>query len=226
MTISTSMSGMAAACRDAGCALLGGETAEMPGVYLPNELDVVGTIVGVVDRADVIDSSDISIGDVVIGISSSGLHTNGFSLARRIFEHWDLNERVAALGTTLGSALLAPHRSYLDEVTALGAAGVNIHSLVHVTGGGLIDNPARVLPDDAAMRIDRSAWLVPPLFSLIQTQGNIEDREMFRAFNMGLGMLVVVAVTDRERALSSLGPDACVMGAIVPRADEPVELIP
>ena len=222
--ISAVVGGMAAACRAAGCALLGGETAEMPGVYLPDELDVVGTIVGVVSREDVIDGSDIDLGDKVIGIDSTGLHTNGFSLARRVFEHWDLTDRVAALDATLGDALLAPHRSYLSEVTMLRKAGVEIHSLVHITGGGFIDNPTRVLPEDKGMRVDLSSWIVPPLFSLIRSQGNIAVREMYRTFNMGIGMLVVVPPETADKALLLLGSDAQLVGEIVRRGETTVEL--
>ncbi len=210
------VSGMAAACREAGCALLGGETAEMPGVYLDDELDVVGTMVGVVARSDIIDGSLISASDAVIGIDSSGLHTNGYSLARKVFEHWDLHDRIAALGTTLGSALLRPHRSYLPHVTALRQAGVDINSLVHVTGGGLVDNPVRVLPPGLTMTIDLASWTTPPLFRLIQSQGNIDDDEMLRAFNMGIGMLVVVPAGQVNEALSLLGREARVIGEIVP----------
>jgi phosphoribosylformylglycinamidine cyclo-ligase len=224
--IAAVVAGMAAACRDAECALLGGETAEMPGVYLKDELDVVGTIVGVVDRAEIIDGSGITVGDVVIGVDSSGLHTNGFSLARRVFDQWQLNDRVAALGATLGNALLSPHRSYLPEFTNLRQAGVGIKAMVHVTGGGLIDNPARVLPDGTAMQINRSTWLVPPLFTLIKTQGNIDDSEMFRAFNMGIGMLFVISAGDEQLTLANLGNDARVVGEIIPRDDAPVELLP
>ncbi len=218
----TVVSGMAAACRHAGCALLGGETAEMPGVYVKDELDVVGTIVGVVDRDRIIDHSGLSVGNIVLAIKSSGLHTNGYSLARQVFEHWDLEDRVAALGASLGNALLEPHRSYLSEITRLRDDGVEIISLVHITGGGLIENPARVLPDDLAMSIDRSTWTVPPLFSLIRTQGNISDEEMFRAFNMGAGMLVVVSADAAEQALATLGPDAWIIGDIIPRESDPV----
>jgi phosphoribosylformylglycinamidine cyclo-ligase len=216
--------GMAGACRAAGCALLGGETAEMPDVYVKNELDVVGTIVGVVDRDQVIDHSGIAIGDTVIAIKSSGLHTNGFSLARQVFQHWDLHDRVAALGDSLGMALLQPHRSYLSEVMAVREAGIDIHSLVHVTGGGLIENPARVLAYDIAMRIDRSSWEVPPLFALIQSQGNITEEEMFRTFNMGAGMLVVVDADEAAAAVEVIGPDAWRIGEIVSRTGDPVEL--
>lgn len=219
------VAGMAAACWEAGCALLGGETAEMPGVYLDGELDVVGTMVGVVDRNEIIDGSRIEVGDVVVGIDSSGLHTNGYSLARRVFHHWELNDRVAALGTSLGDALLAPHRSYLADISRLREAGVDIHSLVHVTGGGLIDNPARVLPPGVAMRIDRDGWKVPPLFTLIRSQGNIDDAEMYRTFNMGLGMLVVVPPAQAEAALVAIGRGSQIIGSVEEKAGEAVELI-
>jgi phosphoribosylformylglycinamidine cyclo-ligase len=220
--ISTVVGGMATACRLAGCALLGGETAEMPGVYVKGELDVVGTMIGVVSRDQVIDHAATEVGDTVIGIKSSGLHTNGYSLARKIFEHWDLDDRIAALGTSLGMALLEPHRSYLEEVMRVRDAGISIHSLVHITGGGLIDNPARVLPTDMSMRIDRASWPVPPLFTLIQTQGNVVDEEMFRTFNMGVGMLVVVPAADASTAIAEIGPDSWKIGEIVPRTDAPV----
>jgi phosphoribosylamine--glycine ligase/phosphoribosylformylglycinamidine cyclo-ligase len=220
----TVVGGMATACRAAGCALLGGETAELPGVYQRGELDVVGTVVGVVDRAEVIDHSGIEVGDVVVAIKSTGLHTNGYSLARRVFEHWNLDDRVAALGTSLGNALLAIHRSYLTEVMSLREAGIGIHSLVHVTGGGLIENPARVLADDLAMRIDTSTWSPPPLFAMIRSQGNVPDDEMFRTFNMGAGMLVVIGAGDVAATMEIIGPDAWRIGEIVPRGDNPVEL--
>ncbi|MCP4966577.1 MAG: phosphoribosylamine--glycine ligase [bacterium] len=220
----TVVGGMAMACREAGCALLGGETAEMPGVYEKDELDVVGTMVGVVKRGDIVDHSRVTVGNQVVGIRSSGLHTNGYSLARKVFELWNLNDRVAALGTSLGNALLEPHRSYLPHVTTLRNAGVDIRALVHITGGGLIENPARVLPEETALRVDRSSWTVPPLFSLICSQGNILEREMFTAFNMGVGMMVIVPADGLQEALSKLGSDAWRLGEIVPRDTEPVEL--
>ena len=220
----TVVGGMAIACREAGCALLGGETAEMPGVYEKDELDVVGTIVGVVRRDQIIDHSRVEVGDQVIGIRSSGLHTNGYSLARKVFELWDLTDRIAALGTSLGNALLEPHRSYLPHITSLRSASIDIRALVHVTGGGLIENPARVLPNETALRVDRSSWTIPPLFSLIRSQGNIMEREMFTAFNMGVGMLVIVPANAVEATLSVLGSEAWRIGEIIPRDDEAVEL--
>jgi len=221
----TIVAGMAVACRAAGCALLGGETAEMPGVYVAGEFDLAGTIVGVVGRDAIIDGARIETGDRVIGIASSGLHTNGYSLARRVFAHWEMSEQIAALDGSLESALLAPHRSYLADVTALRAAGVDIKGLVHVTGGGLIDNPKRILPEGVAMRIDCSTWEVPPLFSMIQTEGRIPEDEMRRAFNLGLGMLVVVPPAELETAQRAIGHDSHVVGEIVPRSGDPVEFV-
>ncbi len=220
----TVVGGMAMACREAGCALLGGETAEMPGVYEKDELNVVGTIIGVVNRDQIIDHARVAVGDAVVGIRSSGLHTNGYSLARKVFELWDLTDRIAALGTSLGAALLEPHRSYLPHIKSLREANVDIKALVHVTGGGLMENPARVLPEKTSLRINRSSWSVPPLFSLIQSQGNIMEQEMFTAFNMGVGMLVVVPAESLKPALRTLGAGAWHIGEIVARHDEAVVL--
>lgn len=203
--VATVVSGAAAACRAAGCALLGGETAEMPGVYAPGEFDLVGTIVGVVDRAEIIDGSTIQPGDAVIGLASSGLHTNGFSLARKVFEGWDLRTELPDLGRSLGEALLAPHRSYLAEVQRLRRAGVLIKGLAHITGGGLLDNPPRILPAGAAIHLRRGSWPIPPLFQLIQRTGQIDEGEMAHVFNLGLGMLVVTPAEQAALALAALG---------------------
>lgn len=223
--IATIVRGAAEACGAAGCALLGGETAEMPGVYEAGEFDLVGTIVGVVDRTSVIDGSAIEPGDVVLGLASSGLHTNGYSLARRIVEDFDLHaERAELGGRSLGAALLAPHRSYLPAVRALRAAGVTPKGLVHVTGGGLVDNPPRILPAACAVRIRRGNWPTPPLFALLQREGAVHDDEMVRVFNCGLGMLVVVGADDGPRAVAlaeAAGERAWRVGEIVPRGDGP-----
>lgn len=204
----------AAACLTAGCALLGGETAEMPGVYAPGEFDLVGTIVGVVDRAQIIDGTGIVPGDQVIGLASAGLHTNGFSLARRVFQDWDLHAAPPELGRPLGEALLAPHRCYLAEVQRLQQAGVAIKGLAHITGGGLVDNPPRILPDGVAFHLHRGAWPIPPLFQLIQRAGRIDDHEMAHVFNVGLGMLVVVPADQANQALGLL-EDAWLVGEAV-----------
>lgn len=201
------VTGCAVACKASGTALLGGETAEMPGVYAPGELDLVGTIVGVVERHKLIDGKAIRPGDRVLALSSSGLHTNGFSLARRVFEGWDLRQHREELGGTLEEVLLAPHRQYLAEVQALLAAGVDIHGLVHLTGGGFIDNPPRVLHGDVAFRIFPNSWEIPPIFQLIQREGRVANREMAHALNLGLGMLIVVPAEQGDAALATLrGP--------------------
>ncbi len=223
--------GCASACRDAGCALLGGETAEMPGVYGDGEVDVVGTIVGVVDRSQVIDGQRIEPGDKIIGLASSGLHTNGYSLARRVVRGLDLAEpRTDLDGRTLGDALLAPHRSYLAEVDRLRAGteelpAIDIKGLAHITGGGLVDNPPRILPDHTAMDLRMNAWPLPPLFALLQRLGDIDDGELRHVFNVGLGLLVVVPAADESRALRLLAEDglarAWSIGEVVARENGP-----
>ena len=199
------VTGAAAACRAAGCALLGGETAEMPGVYAEGEFDLVGTIVGVVDRAAVIDGSAIRAGDAVLGLPSSGLHTNGYSLARRVFRGWDLTAPLPELGGALGDALLAPHRSYLPAVQKLQTAGVTLKGLAHITGGGLVDNPPRILPPGLHFHLHAGSWPVPPLFRLIQRAGQIGDDEMAHVFNLGLGMLAVLPPEQVALAQQTLG---------------------
>ena len=223
--VATIVTGIAEACKSVGCALLGGETAEMPGVYVEGEFDVVGTIIGAVERGRIIDGSGIAVGDSIIGIASSGLHTNGFSLARRVLAKRDLTARVAELGVTLGEALLVPHRPYLAELERLWAAGVTVKGMAHITGGGLIENPPRILPKGIAARIRRGSWPVPPLFALIQREGDIDPNEMARVFNIGLGMLLFVPSLEADKALGVLGADAWVVGEAVKRAGEPVELV-
>jgi len=186
--------GAAGACRDLGCALLGGETAEMPGVYQPGEIDLVGTIIGVIpDRAAMIDGSTIQAGDSILALPSSGLHTNGYSLARQVLNVLDWEATHADLGMSIGDALLAVHRCYLAEVEALRAAGIPIKGLAHITGGGVVDNLPRILPAGLGAVIGRGSWQEPPIFGLIATLGAIDPDELFHVFNMGLGMLVVVA---------------------------------
>ncbi len=203
--VATVVAGAAAACRAVGSALLGGETAEMPDVYAPGEFDLVGTIVGVVDRKAIIDGSTIQPGDAVIGLASSGLHTNGFSLARRVFAGWDLRVELPELGRPLGEALLAPHRCYLAEIQRLQQAGITIKGLAHITGGGLIDNPPRILPAGTAIHLRRGSWPIPLLFQLIQRAGQIDPHEMAHVFNLGLGMLVVTPAEQTALALQALG---------------------
>ncbi len=214
--IATIVHGVAEACQAAGCALLGGETAEMPGIYVTGEIDLVGTIVGVVERAHIIDGTRIQPGDVLLGLPATGLHTNGYSLARKILEHVDWNEDMPELGCSVGDALLAVHRSYLHDVHALQQAGVDIRGLAHITGGGLIDNLPRILPTGVTYHIQHDTWPVPPIFHLIKRIGAIADDEMFHVFNMGLGMIVVVPPEHANRVTQTLPGEAFSIGEIVP----------
>ncbi|MCB8977666.1 MAG: phosphoribosylamine--glycine ligase [Ardenticatenaceae bacterium] len=206
--------GIAAACREAGVALLGGETAEMPGVYQPGELDFVGTVVGLVDRAKIIDGTRIAAGDAILGLPSSGLHTNGFSLARRALANLDWTAVHPQLNDTVGNTLLTPHRSYLSDFQALQAAGVDIRGLAHITGGGLVDNPPRIFPAGLGAKIKRGSWSVPPIFQLIQQQGHISDAEMAHVFNLGLGMLVIVPRAQVALAMTAV-PQAHLVGEMM-----------
>ena len=200
------VSGLCKACRENGCALLGGETAEMPGLYPPGEYDLVGTIVGVVDRKKVITGKSIRPGDVLIGLPSSGLHTNGYSLARKvIFETAKLKPADLFPGSrkTVADVLLAVHTSYLKPVSTL-LKTVAIRGMAHITGGGFPDNVPRVLPADVNAVFDRASWVVPEVFQFIQRVGKVDREEMYRVFNMGLGMVVVVRKQDVEKSLTIL----------------------
>ncbi len=212
--IATVVRGIAEACSKVGCALLGGETAEMPGVYQTGEMDLVGTVVGIVERNSIIDGSRIKAGDVILGLPSSGLHTNGYTLARAVLSALDWHKPHPDLGDTPGNVLLASHRCYLREVQALWEAGIDIRGLAHITGGGLIDNPPRIFPDGLGAKIERGSWQIPPIFNVIQQLGNIPDAEMAHAFNMGLGMLVIVPPEQAERAQQVLD-EAVVVGEMV-----------
>jgi phosphoribosylaminoimidazole synthetase len=214
--VTTVVVGLAEACREHGIALLGGETAEMPGVYHEGEVDLAGTIVGVVDRAHIIDGRALSAGDVVFGLTSSGLHTNGYSLARKVLEGLDLASVPAGFSCTLGEALLAPHRPYLREIGALWDAGVRPTGLVHVTGGGFVDNPPRILDAALAWSLDLHAWEWPPLFRLIQERGRVPEHELARVLNLGIGLLVALRPGDAARATAIL-PELVPLGAIVER---------
>jgi phosphoribosylformylglycinamidine cyclo-ligase len=200
--------GLAAACRQNGCALLGGETAEMPGFYADGEYDVAGFIVGVVARERLIDGRSIRRGDRLIGIPSSGLHTNGYSLARRIvFEMAGLkpDSYIAELRTTAGESLLTPHRSYLQVIAPLlDSRPGAIKGMAHITGGGITDNLPRILADDLHASVDRSAWEVPPLFSWLQKIGGVPADDMYRTFNMGVGLILVCAPADERDLLGAL----------------------
>jgi phosphoribosylformylglycinamidine cyclo-ligase len=198
--------GLARACRAVACALVGGETAEMPGFYPPNEYDLAGCIVGWVRRRRIVDGSCIQPGDLILGLPSSGLHTNGYSLARKVLleqEGLKLTERVPELGRTLGEELLAPHRCYWPVVKPLLARGW-LRGLVHVTGGGLTDNTPRILPSGACAEIRLGSWPVLPIFELIARRGRVPQDDMLRTFNMGIGLLLVVAARNLRRVTAAL----------------------
>lgn len=198
--------GLSRACRENGCALLGGETAEMPGLYPEGEYDLVGTVIGAVPRRSLITGSSIRAGDMLIGLSSTGLHTNGYSLARKIvFEkaHLELDDTIPGTRRTVTQSLLAVHKSYLRPVQKL-MQHVTVRGMAHITGGGLVDNIPRILPKGVTAIIDRSSWKVPPLFSFLQESGRIDREEMYRVFNMGIGFVVVVRQKDVEATLALL----------------------
>ena len=199
--------GMAKACKENGCVLLGGETAEMPDFYTTGEYDLAGFIVGVVDKSKVIDGKNIKAGDVVLGLPSNGLQTNGYSLARKLFFEiggYKVDSYIAELGETVGEALLKTHQSFLKPIDKLLDTG-KIKGLVHITGGGFLENIPRILPENVGVEIKRGTWRELPIFGLMQTLGNVEDAEMFRAFNMGIGMIVICAAEDKESLKNHFG---------------------
>jgi phosphoribosylformylglycinamidine cyclo-ligase len=198
VTVTGVIEGITTGCRENGCVLLGGETAEMPGFYAEGEYDIAGFIVGIVDREKIIDGRTIRPGDVVLGLPSVGLHTNGYSLARKLFfedERYAPDTLVDELGETIGDALLKAHLSYLPELGPLLDSRV-IKGLAHITGGGLLENIPRILPEGTAVEIKRGTWPVLPIFDLMQQLGKIEEAEMFRTFNMGIGMVIVCDAGD------------------------------
>ena len=221
--------GVAEGCVEAGCALVGGETAEMPGFYPEDEYDLAGFSVGVVDKSKILDKNAMQEGDVLIALPSSGVHSNGFSLVRKVFqvEKGGLDRRYADLSRTLGETLLTPTRIYVKPVLALLEAGVRIRSVSHITGGGFYENIPRSLAEGMTARIERSAVKVPPIFDIIAREGGIPERDMFNTFNMGVGMCLTVSAEDVDLALDSLadaGEDgAYALGEIV-RGEGGIEL--
>lgn len=198
--------GMARACKENGCVLLGGETAEMPDFYPPGEYDLAGFIVGVVDKAKVIDGRTIEPGDVVLGIPSNGLQTNGYSLARKLFfevGNYKVDTFVEELGSTVGESLLATHQSFLTQLGPL-LDSDKIKGLAHITGGGFLENIPRILPEGVSVEINRGSWPELPIFGLMQKLGNVSDHEMFRTFNMGIGMVLVCSPDSTEEILSAV----------------------
>ena len=206
------VTGIAEACKEAGMSLLGGETAEMPGVYQPNEFDVAGTILGVVERDDILPHKNIKAGDVLIGLASSGPHTNGYSLIRKVFADTPMDTVFPELGCSLTDALLAPHRSYLSIFSPI---LTNIKALAHLTGGGFIENIPRVLPENLNAVIRLGSWPVPPLWNLIQQKGNVPSDEMYRVFNMGIGMVAIVGKSRVAQTQKLIPESTFVIGELV-----------
>ena len=218
------ISGLSKACKEAGCALIGGETAEMPGIYASGDYDLAGFILGVIERKQILDTSKIEVGDAILGLPSSGIHTNGYSLVRKVFDldgggAASLKKFIPELGRTLGEELLEPHRCYYPLMKSLlsqKAGGARerkgnrlIKGLAHITGGGLVDNVARILPDGVTARFHSDRWSIPPIFILIQEHGGVERAEMYRVFNMGIGMVIVCSPSDiGEISASVLGAKA------------------
>jgi phosphoribosylformylglycinamidine cyclo-ligase len=211
--------GLVTACKEVGCALIGGETGEMPGLYsAPEEYDLVGFIIGVVEKSKIINGSAIQPGDMILGLPSSGLHTNGYSLVRNIFGETKevLDVHYTELGSTLGEALLEPHRCYYNQIKPCLPL---VKGMAHITGGGLLDNVPRILPDGIAARFDSSAWTVPPIFKLIQERGNVDLMEMYHVFNMGIGMTVVCS-PENANECSNMLPEAIEVGIIIRQDDD------
>ena len=218
--VASIVSGVAEGCVQAGCALIGGETAEHPGVMVPDDYDLAGFAVGIVDRDKMLDPSRVKAGDVIIGLGSNGLHSNGFSLVRKVLdvEHADLGEWSEELGCELGGELLRPTRIYVKPVLAALEAA-DIHGISHITGGGFYENVPRCLPEGMCARIDRASVQYYPIFCMLQRVGNIPERDMFNTFNMGIGMVLVVAKEDVDKAVAALKSqgeyDARVIGEVV-----------
>jgi len=208
--------GLAKACREVGCALIGGETAEMPGLYAGEDYDLVGFIIGVVEKEKITMGKTITVGDTIVGLPSSGLHTNGYSLVRRIFGVNQLEKYYPELGRTLGEELLEPHRCYYHQLKPLLPF---IKGMAHITGGGLIDNVPRVLPLGLAAKFHSQSWTIPPIFQLIQQRGKVDQQEMYRVFNMGIGMVVICSPGDADQLAQAL-PEAHVVGEVEKQVGE------
>ena len=217
--VATLVSGVAEGCVQSGCALIGGETAEHPGTMSADDYDLAGFAVGIVDRAKIIDHDRMRPGDVVIALTSSGIHSNGYSLVRKVFnvEHADLGAYVDELGCTLGEELLRPTKIYVKPVLAAMDVA-DVHGVSHITGGGFYENIPRCIPDGLCAKIDKSSLRTPPIFSMLQRMGSIPEHDMFNTYNMGVGMTMIVAKEDADKALAALkenGQDAYVIGEVV-----------
>jgi phosphoribosylformylglycinamidine cyclo-ligase len=213
------ISGIARGCKQNGCALIGGETAEMPGLYAPGEYDLAGFIVGAAERKALISPRAIRAGDVLLGLPSTGLHTNGYSLARKLLLGRGVNAFVSELGCSVGEELLKVHRSYLKPIRALLEAGL-LHGAAHITGGGITDNTPRMLPETMAAAIDTRAWTIPPVFELMRSLGDLPEDDYRRTFNLGVGMILAVPARkslEAGRLLRRLGENRFVIGEVIRR---------
>ncbi len=223
--------GLAEGCRMAGCSLVGGETAEHPSVMAEDDYDIAGFAVGVVDRKKIIDGADIRKGDLIIGLPSSGIHSNGYSLVRKLFfdiKKYNVHTVLAELGCSLGNALLSPTRIYVKSILGCISSGIKIKGLVHITGGGFYGNVPRILPNNSAASIERKSFNQPVIFNVIQHEGKIEEREMFTTFNMGIGMMLVMAEKEADRTMNKLkesGESPLIIGNITERTNEPVLIV-
>ena len=214
--VATLVSGVAEGCVQSGCALIGGETAEHPGVMAADDYDLAGFCVGVVDKSKIISQDSMKAGDVILALPSSGIHSNGYSLVRKVFnvEHANLNLYSDELGCTLGEALLAPTKLYVKPVLRCMDAA-DVHGVSHITGGGFFENIPRCLPDHLSAKIDRASLRIPPIFTMLQRMDNISEHDMFNTYNMGVGMVVIVDKNDVDKAIAALDCDAYVIGEIV-----------
>lgn len=217
--VATIVAGVAEGCKKANCSLVGGETAEMPGFYPEDEYDLAGFCVGVVDKKKIIDNKTIEVGDKVIGLKSSGVHSNGFSLVRKVFDvnKENLSEYVPELGMTIGEALLAPTKIYVKPILKL-LEEVKVKGISHITGGGFYENMPRMLREGVSLKIDKNSYEVPAIFKLIESRGNIPERDMYNTFNMGIGMAVIVPANEVEKAIDILrdaGEEAYLIGEVV-----------
>jgi phosphoribosylformylglycinamidine cyclo-ligase len=220
------IAGITEGCRQSGCALLGGETAEMPGFYQPGEYDLAGFCVGIVEKSEILDGSQVQIGDVAIGLASAGVHSNGFSLVRKIVETMELSDRPAAFSQTLGETLLAPTRIYVKPVLEARRSGLEIHGMAHITGGGLPENLPRCLGENQSVRIESGSWSVLPVFDWLAQQGNVARKDMFNTFNMGIGFVLLVPPSAADNTIqwfAGQGIEAWAIGEVVEGKGELLE---
>ena len=226
--ISEVIKSVAHECKEHGVSLVGGETAEMPGTYHKNEYDLVGVATGIIEKRSIIDGASVKAGDVAIGVFSNGLHTNGYSLARKlIFETMELttSDILPGHNVTIEDCLLAPHTNYSSLITRITNAGINIKSISHITGGGLVDNVPRVIPNNFSLEVDTTSWNTIPIFDFLQNNLDISTKDLYQTFNMGIGLVLIVSGSEKERLISFIGSDSCnEIGVVIDDNDNAVHL--